>query len=185
MWKYSEEQEFAKEVLEKLSKYNKIAGILFIILGFIGIIYPTFMTIFTVTFLSWILLFAGLTAGYFTYITNKSDSNGWLKSIILIGVALLILFYPMSGVGMIGLLLSIYFFIDSFTSFSMGFSMKASNGWLIWILNAIFSLILAILFIIGWPMSSLYLIGLFVGISLLFDGISLLVIGRIFNNMGK
>ena len=44
-----------------------------------------------------------------------------------------------------------------------------------WLFNAITSLVLGILFVIGWPTSSLFLIGLFVGISLLFDGLALLL----------
>ncbi len=180
MWKYSNEQELAQEMQEKLSKYSKIAGSIFLILGTIGIIYPAVMTMATVAFVSWLLLLGGLIAGYFTYLSDKSDVTGWLKSIVLIGVALFMMFYPMSGVGTVGLLLSIYFFIDSFTSFSMALSMRPAHGWFIWFLNAIFSLPLAILFVVGWPLTSVYLIGLFVGFSLFFDGVSLLTVGTIY-----
>ena len=185
MWKYPKEEELAQELLEKLSKHSKMAGIIFLLLGGTGILFPAFMTMLTVSFFAWLLLFAGLMAGYFTYISDKSDSIGWLKSVILIGVALFILLYPLSGVGTVGLLLSIYFFMDAFASFSMGLNMRNSRGSLIWIINAIFSLIIAILFIVGWPTSSVYLIGLLVGFSLFFDGISLLVMGKLFKKMGK
>jgi uncharacterized membrane protein HdeD (DUF308 family) len=49
--------------------------------------------------------------------------------------------------------------------------------WLVWLFNGIASLALGVLFVIGWPMSSILLIGILVGISLLFDGISLLLGG--------
>ena len=186
MWRYPKQEEsLAQEMLQKLSKHSKIAGVIFVLLGGVGIVYPTVMTMLTVTFVSWLLLFAGLMAGYFTYITNKSDGSGWLKSVILIGVALFMLFYPMSGVGTVGLLLSIYFFMDAFAGLSMGLSMKGSSGWFIWILNALISLVLAVLFVVGWPVTSVYLIGLLVGFSLFFDGISLLVMGSIFKKMGR
>ena len=186
MWRYSKQEEvLAQEMLQKLSKHSKIAGVIFVLLGGVGIVYPTVMTMLTVTFVSWLLLFAGLMAGYFTYITNRSDGSGWLKSVILIGVALFMLFYPMSGVGTVGLLLSIYFFMDAFAGLSMGLSMKGSSGWLIWILNALISLVLAVLFVVGWPVTSVYLIGLLVGFSLFFDGISLLVMGSVFKKMGR
>ena len=178
MWKYPNEQE--QELLDKLSKNSKIAGVIFILLGVVGIIYPVIMTMLTVTFISWLLLVAGIMAGYFTYMSDKSDSSGWLKSVILIGVALFMLFYPISGAGTVGMLLSIYFFMDAFASFSMGLSMKGAKGWLIWIFNAITSLLLAVVFIIGWPTTSMYLIGIFIGFSLFFDGVSLLIVGRLF-----
>jgi len=117
--------------------------------------------------------------------SDKRDAMGWLKSFILIGIALFMLFYPASGVGTVGLLLAIYFFMDSFTSFSLAFSMRPASGWIWWLINAILSMLIAILFIIGWPLTSVYLIGLLVGFSLFFDGFSLLVTGSIFRKMAK
>jgi uncharacterized membrane protein HdeD (DUF308 family) len=181
MWKYPIED----ELFEKFSKYSKIAGAVFVILGLVGILYPTFMTMATVTFVAWLMMFSGLMAGYFTYISNKSDIAGWLKSFVLIGIAALMIFYPMSGIGTVGLLLAIYFFMDSFAGFSMALSMRPASGWLWWMINAIFSMLIGILFIVGWPLSSLYLIGLLVGFSLFFDGIALLVTGSIFKKMSK
>ncbi len=44
------------------------------------------------------------------------------------------------------------------------------------ILAGLASLALAVIFIAGWPFNSLWLVGLLVGISLLFDGIALLML---------
>ena len=179
MWKFPVQE----DLFDKFQKYSKIAGIVFIILGLVGIVYPAFMTLATVTFVAWLMMFAGMAAGYFTYISDKSDAMGWLKSFILIAISLFMIFYPMSGVGTIGLLLSIYFFMDSFAGFSLALSMRPAKGWIWWMINAIFSMLIGILFIVGWPFTSLYLIGLLVGFSLFFDGISLLFIGNIFKKM--
>ena len=181
MWTYPIEE----HLFEKFSKYSKIAGFIFIILGIIGIIEPVIMTLATVTFVSWLMLFSGFTAGYFTYISNKEDAMGWLKSFILIGVALFMIFYPMSGIGTVGLLLAIYFFMDAFAGFSLALSMQPSKGWIWWMINAFFSAVLGVIFVLGWPMTSLYLIGLFVGFSLFFDGVSLLITGSIFKKLDK
>lgn len=143
------------------------------------------MTMATVTFFAWLMMFAGFMAGYFTYISDKSDYLGWLKSFILIAIALFMIFYPMSGVGTVGLLLAIYFFMDSFASFSLAFTMRPASGWVWWLINTIFSMLIGVLFVIGWPLTSLYLIGLLVGFSLFFDGIVLLIAGSIFKKMTK
>jgi len=181
MWNYP----FEEDLFEKFSKYTKIAGVIFIILGLVGIFFPVFMTLATVTFVAWLMMFAGLMAGYFTYISDKSDYLGWLKSFILVAIALFMIFYPMSGVGTVGLLLSIYFFMDSFASFSLSLNMRPASGWIWWMVNAVFSMLIGILFVIGWPFTSMYLIGLLVGFSLFFDGISLLITGSIFKKMDK
>jgi len=181
MWKYPIEE----DLFEKFSKYSKITGIIFVILGVIGIVEPVFMSLATVTFVSWLMLFAGIMAAYFTYISNKHEMAGYLKSFILIAISLFMIFYPMSGIGTIGLLLAIYFFIDSFAGFSLALSMRPTKGWIWWFINAIFSMLIGILFVAGWPFSSLYLIGLLVGFSLFFDGIALLITGSIFKKMIK
>jgi len=179
MWKYPLEE----DLFSKFEKYSKVAGVVFIILGLVGIFYPAFMTLATVTFVAWLMMFAGFIAGYFTYMSDKSDTMGWLKSFVLIAIALFMIFYPMSGIGTVGLLLAIYFFMDSFASFSLAMSMRPAKGWVWWMINAIFSMLIGVLFIVGWPFSSIYLIGLLVGFSLFFDGISLLFIGRIFKKL--
>jgi len=179
MWKYPLEE----ELFSKFQKYTKVAGALFILLGLIGIIYPAVIALATVTLISWLMMFAGLMAGYFTYLSDKNDTMGWLKSFVLVAISLFMMFYPMSGVGTVGLLLSIYFFMDSFAGFSLSLSMYPSKGWIWWMINAIFSMLMGVLFIVGWPLSSLYLIGLLVGFSLFFDGLSLLFIGNIFKKM--
>ena len=166
-----------QEVVDTFKKYAKIGGFLFIILGAIGIFFPTFMTLGTLIFVTYLMLFAGVSSATLTWMSNRKDWAGWLKSLLLIGVALYMIFYPMSGVATLGLLFSFYFFMDSFGSFGLGFSAQDTKHKWVWFFNAITSFILAIIFIIGWPFTSLWLVGFFVGISLFFDGIALIVGG--------
>ena len=164
-----------KDILNTFKKYAKIGGFLFIILGVIGILFPTFMTLGTLIFVSYLMLFAGVSSATLTWISNRKDWAGWLKSLLLIGVALYMIFYPMSGVATLGLLFSLYFFMDAFGSFGLGFSAQDTKHRWVWFFNALTSFVLAIIFIIGWPFTSLWLVGFFVGISLFFDGIALIV----------
>lgn len=180
MWQYPKDF----DLFDQIGKYAKTAGVIFMILGLIGAIYPVYASFATVVFVAWLMLIAGIFAAYFTYVTDRSDWAGWLKSVILIGVALYMLFSPLGGVATLGLLFSIYFFMDAFAGFTIVSSMYPNKGWGIWAFNASLSLIIAILFVIGWPFSSLYLIGLFVGFSLFFDGLALLMGGKLFKKMG-
>jgi len=164
-----------QDVLDAFKKYAKIGGFLFVILGAIGIFFPTFMTLGILIFVSYLMLLAGISSTILTWMSNRGDWAGWLKSLLLIGVALYMLFYPMSGVATLGLLFSFYFFMDAFGSFGLGFSAKDNKHKWIWIFNAITSFVLALIFLINWPFTSLWLVGFFVGISLFFDGISLIV----------
>jgi len=181
MWKWHEninlEMNINKNLIDNFKKYAKIGGIFFVILGIIGILFPTFISITTVYLIAYLMLFAGISAGVMTYKSNREDWVGWLKSFVLVLSSFFILFYPIQGAAALGLVFAIYFFMDAFAGFSLALSLRPQKIWLIWLLNAITSLALGILFVIGWPMSSLFLIGIFVGISLLFDGVALLLGG--------
>jgi len=167
-----------KELIDRFSKNSKIAGIIFLILGLVGILFPVFMSVTSALFFGWLLLFTGFMAGMHTWTTSRGDWMGWLKTFILVMTALFMIFKPLPGVAAIGLLLAIYFLLDSFGNMAIAFAMKPAKGWWMWLLNGILSLLLAVIFLIGWPFSSMYLVGLFVGISLFFDGIVLFVLGN-------
>jgi len=177
--------EGGKKLFKKFDKYAKITGIVLVILGLIGIIFPLASSIVTVELVSYLMVIAGIFSGYITWITNKEDWLGWLKSLVLLMMGMFIIFYPINGVAAIGLMLAFYFFMDAFSGFALALSMRGNKGWLIWLLNAFTSLVLGIVFIIGWPFSSTYLVGLFVGISLFFDGLALLAGGGIWRKLGE
>ena len=190
MWTYSKKWQEdlppdGKELLKRFGKYAKVMGIVFVILGLIGIIFPLALSIATVAFASYLMIVAGLFSGYLTWITNKEDWLGWLKSLVLFLIGLFILYYPIGGIAAIGLMLVFYFFMDAFAGFGLAMSMRGHSSWLIWLFNSFVSLVLGIVFMMDWPFSSTYLVGLFIGISLFFDGIALLAGGSIWKKLEK
>ena len=178
MWNYTSFQISAnKGLVDHFKKYAKISGVIFIILGLIGIFFPAFMTITAVLLVSYLMLFAGVSSAWFTWTTHRRDWTGWLKSLILIFVSMLMIFYPLNGAATLGMLLSVYFFVNAFAEFGLAFSQRPQSIWWLWLINAVISLGLGLIFLIGWPFTSLYLVGVFVGFSLFFDGIALLSSG--------
>ena len=181
MWRWHKnlnlEMNINKNLVDNFKKHAKIAGFLFVLFGVIGIIYPALMSVTTVMLVAYLMMFAGISAGILTYKSNKEDWSGWLKSFILVLASFVLLYYPLHGAAALGLVFAIYFFTDAFAGFGLAFSLRPQKVWLVWLFNAITSLALGVLFIIGWPKSSLFLIGILVGISLLFDGVSLLLGG--------
>jgi len=166
-----------QEMLKRFSKHSIIEGIILVIIGAIGIFVPTLMSLTVSLFFGWLLIFGGLTAGYHAFKSYKTKWLAWLKPFILIVTGILILIFPLMGVEGIGLLLAVYLFIDAFASFSFGFELRPLKGWVWMLFNGVTSAVLAAIFLIGWPLDTLWLVGLFVGISLFFDGFVLLALG--------
>ena len=179
MWKYPKEL----EQIELFRKNAKTVGIILMVLGFLGAVFPVAASVTTLVFVSWLLLFVGVLTGYFTYVTDPSDWRGWLKTLIFLGVGIYMLVSPAAGIATLGLLFSIYFFMDTFSGFMLAGSFYPNKGWGIWAFNALLSLLMAMIFVIGWPHTSIVLIGLLVGFSLFFDGLALVMGMKVLKNM--
>ncbi len=175
-----------KELLENFQKHSKIAGVIFMLLGLVGIFYPVIMSLATAYFVAWLFIFSGLLIGFHTYKTDKKDWLGWLKAFVYLLTGILVVIFPVPGVAALGIILAVYFFLDGFASFALAGQMKGSNKyWWLILINGILSIVIGVIFLVGWPFSSLVLVGLFVGISLFFDGIVLLTMGSAAKDLEK
>lgn len=154
-----------------------ITGVLLAVLGVAGIFLPGLMSLAIEIFLGWWMIAGGIFWGYFTYQLHSSSFISWLKPLILIAGGLLLLVYPVSGIAALILLISFYLITDAFSSFGLAMERRPLPGWFWMILNGVISLTLAMLILVGWPATSVYYLGLFVGISLFFDGMALFMLG--------
>ncbi|WP_457652157.1 HdeD family acid-resistance protein [Rhodocaloribacter sp.] len=165
------------EDLRKFRTHSIIIGILMILLGIAGIFLPTLMSLTTSIFVGWLFVFGGLFLAYHIFRNNRKNWVAWFKAIVLLVVGVLLLVFPAAGVAALGMMLIVYFLLDSFSSIAAAINLRGrkGRGWMY--LNSLLSLILAVIFIVGWPFSSMWLVGLFVGISLFMDGLALLLLG--------
>jgi uncharacterized membrane protein HdeD (DUF308 family) len=89
-------------------------------------------------------------------------------------LGLVIAIFPLQGAVTLTMLLTIYFIAHGVASFFLAFSIKEHTGrWVMLILGGIIDLALAGLVIAGWPNTSVFILGLYVGINMLFTGFAL------------
>jgi membrane protein HdeD len=166
-----------KTIIDKFGPYTLSTGILLIVLGMAGILLPNVMSLSAAILVGWLLLIGGSLWAVHTYQSGSKNIMDWIKPVLLFGTGSLMLFYPLSGVATMGLLLAVYLLLDAMHSFALARAIYPAGGWGWIAFNGIVSALLAAMFLIGWPTTSLWLVGLFVGISLLFDGWALVTIG--------
>ncbi len=164
------------ELVERFKQNAQIVGITFIVLGLLGIFFPEITSLTSAIFFGWLLLFSGFLVGWHTWYTNKKDWLGWFKFVIFTVTGVLVILNPLPGVITLGILFSAYFFVDAISSVSLAFSIRPQAMWWMSLLNGVLSLVLGIIFLLAIdnPIKTLWLVGLFIGISLFFDGIMLL-----------
>jgi len=164
------------ELLKRFRQNAKIVGITFIVLGLLGIFFPEIISLTSAIFLGWLLLLSGFLVAWHTWYTNKKDWLGWFKFALFVVTGALVIINPIPGVITLGILFSAYFFVDSIASISLAFTLKPQPMWWMSLLNGVLSFALGLIFFLAIdnPIKTLWLVGLFVGISLFFDGIMLL-----------
>jgi uncharacterized membrane protein HdeD (DUF308 family) len=165
-------------IVKKASGWSIVLSVLLILAGILGIILPPVAGIVATVFFGWLLLFSGVAHLVFAW---RTGTAGALVLELLIGVvyiliAVYLLLHPVAGMVSLTLGLAAYLFAEAVLEFIMGFRARGmpGAGWLL--VDGVITLILAILIWRTWPFSAAWLIGTLVGISMLFSGVSRLVI---------
>ncbi|WP_353432715.1 DUF308 domain-containing protein [Polynucleobacter sp. MWH-UH23A] len=154
-------------------------GILFIILGMIGVAGQVLFSLVSVNVLG-IFLFAG---GVLQAI-HAFKSAGWksvtiqlIFAILYIGAAIYVWVFPIPALEAITLWLAAIFFVTGFLRLIAALQHRHFAEWFWLALSAAISILMGVLIMNNFPSSSLWLPGLLIAIELLLQGWSLLFIG--------
>jgi uncharacterized membrane protein HdeD (DUF308 family) len=150
-------------------------AILFIILGLIAIAVPQFFTLGIELLVGALLAAAGIVQ--LVRLFQSSDAPGFWASLFsaLLNLVLggLLLFYPVAGIISLTYLLIFYFLLDGITKLYYSFQVKPREKWG-WILfSGLLSLALAAIIFSGLPGTAVWVIGLLLGINMLFFGFAI------------
>jgi len=164
-----------KAFYEKYVVHTKRLAIAFLLLGLAGIIFPAFMGTFVAVFVGWLLVFSGVFTAYYTYQNDKKSILGWLKALVFTIAGLLMIFNPFTGASALAIVLAVYLFVDAALNFWLAFTLKPAVNKFWAVLNGLVSTVLGVIFLLYAPnpIASSWLVGLYVGISLIFDAIML------------
>jgi uncharacterized membrane protein HdeD (DUF308 family) len=154
-----------------------VLSIVLIVLGILSIVSPVIASAFFTSMMGWIALISGVVMVVQSF-RSKPVRGFWLNLIVGLFYAiagLYILFNLGQAILALTFAFGVLFIVEGIFTIIMGFTNRAGRtmSWLV-VLNGIVTLILGIMVLNRWPFSALWLIGLYVGISLLFSGVSLL-----------
>jgi uncharacterized membrane protein HdeD (DUF308 family) len=150
-------------------------GVALVILGMLAISFSAFTTLISVIFLGFLLLFSGVVVVIdsiqFWRGRGSSFFIEFLMGIFYCLVGLTFIFSPVAGSISLTLLLGGLFVVLGIFRIVYSWSSKLPrSGWIIF--SGVITLFLGILILAQWPASGLFIIGLFVGIDLLFLGMN-------------
>ncbi len=151
-----------------------LMGVLLIVLGIVAIALPNFSTIVAETWIALILISAG--AAKLVYAFQTRDNGGFIWQLLLgilyIATGLMLFVYPLTGVLTLTLLLGTFLLTEGVFNLILAFRLRPQQNWSWVLVDGIITLILGAMIWFQWPFNAPWLIGTLVGVSVLFTGIS-------------
>jgi uncharacterized membrane protein HdeD (DUF308 family) len=98
---------------------------------------------------------------------------------LLAGIA--VIAHPVMSSAVLTVLLAVYFFVDGFSELMAAFSLKEGKGWLLF--DAVVTILLGIMIFTGFPLAGTVAIGVFLGVKLLFVGVTMLTLRSAVRNV--
>lgn len=164
------------DILQKNRGLLIFEGIVFTILGCLAVALPGISTLSTELFIGWLLLLGGLVQGYRSIMARHAQGfvGSLLVSLMYIVFGVLLLLYPLTGVITLTLVLTFFFIVEGISKIILGFQMKPFSQWGWFILSGLIALAMAYIIYAGWPGTAFWVLGLLVGINMIFFGLTLL-----------
>ncbi len=168
-------------MLETIQRHRKLfifEGIIFVVLGCLAIALPGIFSLAVEFFVGLLFIASGLVQGYRTLMVQGFP--GFLLSLLTTAlylvIGILLITHPVTGVFTLTILLTIFFGIEGFAQIAVGLHYRPHRAWGWRLFSGIISLLLAFIIWQGWPGTGMWVIGLLVGINLLFVGFTQLFV---------
>lgn len=160
--------------INKNNNGSLLIGGLLIALGIIGIAQPAVSTIFAETWLALILSSAGVAKLVYAFQTRDNGGFVWklLLSILYIATGVMLFVNPLTGVLTLTLLLGSFLLAEGVFELILAFRLRPQRNWTSVLIDGIITLVLGGMIWFQWPFNAPWLIGTLVGVSVLFTGVS-------------
>jgi uncharacterized membrane protein HdeD (DUF308 family) len=154
-------------------------GVLMVVLGMFAIAAPVIATVAVGLMVGWILMIGGI-----AQIIQAFGPGRWrgfflhlLGGVLYLVVGALIVFDPLGGAVALTILLAAFLIVQGVFQIIFAWQLRPLSNWGWAMANGILSLVLGVLIWMEWPSSALWVLGLLVGIHLVFSGWALIMIG--------
>jgi len=161
-------------------------GILMVILGTVGLGATFALTLATVTFFAILVLIGGG-----VQLVDAFHHRGWqlfgklLVALLYFFVGATMLTDPLLASATLTLMIAWALLFIGFMRIIAAFQMKGMPGWVWTLIGGIAAIVLGIMIMNKWPVSGLWVIGMFVAIELIFNGWGMIMAALAVRNLAS
>ena len=170
---------FIQSHVRKASNELIWTGAAMLLLGVVAIVFPFFSTLAATVFVGWMLVFAGLISVYQAFSMRGAGPffGALLSGLLPLAAGVFVLARPAGGEIAITLSLGIMFMIQGAFEAFLAFELRPLRAWVWVLMSALASVVLSISILAGWPGTSLYALGVLIGVNFASSGASFLAVG--------
>lgn len=155
-----------------------LLGTLLVVAGLVGLVYTGVATLTSMILFGWLLLIGGL-VGLLHAVQSRGTSYFWLGVVVAalnIAAGVVVIHHPHGTAEALTMFAALLFLTGGVFRLVGSVVVRGPQfGWTL--LQGAFGLLLGLLVLFDWPHSSLYVLGCFFSLALLFDGLGLIAIG--------
>jgi uncharacterized membrane protein HdeD (DUF308 family) len=166
------------EVLRRRWGWILGLGVALLIAGTAALSSSLLMTVFSMTLLGWVMCTSGILQAVHAF-TCKGWSGFFidlLAGVLYVVVGFMVIANPAATAVALTLLIAVFLIFGGIFRVVVSLVVRYPN-WIWMFLHGVVILLLGISIWKQWPLSGLWVIGLFVGIDLIFNGLSLVMLG--------
>ncbi len=163
--------------LKRASGMSLVLSILLIIFGVVAIALPMISSIGVALVIGWMVIFAGIAQLVHAFQSTGIGPIAWkvLVALIYLVAGFSLIARPAAGVAGLTLVLGIFLFAEGIADVVAYFATRKSGSSPWMLLDGVITLVLGFLIWNRWPSSALWVIGTFVGISMVMTGMTRLM----------
>ena len=164
--------------VRKATTWSIVLSVLMITAGVTAIGVPMIAGVAITALVAWLLIFSGVLHLAFALRGGRAGAVLWeiLLGVVYGAIGFYLLANPVAGLASLTLAIAIYLLIEGALEFGLSFQLRPlpGSGWLL--VDGIVTLLLAVMIWSTWPSSAAWVVGTLVGISMLFSGITRLML---------
>jgi uncharacterized membrane protein HdeD (DUF308 family) len=164
--------------VRKATTWSIVLSILMSAAGVLAIGIPMIAGIAVTAIVGWLLIFSGLIHLAFAWRAGRPAAVLWqiLLGLVYGAIGLYIIARPVAGLESLTFAIALYLFIEAVLEFVLWSRLPdvPGRGWLM--VDGVVTLVLAIMILSTWPSSAAWVVGTLIGISMLFSGITRLML---------
>jgi uncharacterized membrane protein HdeD (DUF308 family) len=168
----------SSDLVRRASTLSLLWGVSLICLGMLAVASPLVAAVAVNTIIAWLIVFAGVVHLVVAFHSREAGSVIWR---LLVGLAYIcfgvyLIGRPVAGVATLTLLLASLFLVEGVFDIVLFFRAPSSlrSSWIL--LDGIVTLLVGLMIYRQWPSSSAWAIGTLVGVSLIFSGITRMMV---------